>query len=70
MLALNSPESGWTEEDGDREELAKQASNILQRNSIMLKEYFSLHFTETGNKRKNYQRIIIMIYSNISTIFP
>lgn len=48
MLAINSSESGWTEEDGDKEELAEQACDILQRNAAMLKEYFSLHITDKG----------------------
>lgn len=48
MLALDSPESGWSEEDGDKEELAQQACDILQQNAAMLKEYFSVHITDEG----------------------
>lgn len=42
MLALDSPESGWTEEDGPKEGLAEYIVQFLQKKSEMLKDYFSL----------------------------
>lgn len=67
MLALNSPESGWTEEDGDKEELANQACDILQQNSVMLKEYFSLHITDAGNLHNN---LISFSAIDVSLVLP
>ncbi|XP_077347872.1 DNA mismatch repair protein Mlh1 isoform X2 [Lithobates pipiens] len=48
MLALDSPESGWTEEDGPKEGLAEYIVQFLQKKSEMLKDYFSLEI-EDGN---------------------
>lgn len=48
VLALDSPESGWTEEDGNKEELALQATNILIEKSAIMREYFSLNITDEG----------------------
>ncbi|XP_056376356.1 DNA mismatch repair protein Mlh1 isoform X2 [Hyla sarda] len=49
MLALDSPESGWTEEDGPKEGLAEYIVQFLQKKSEMLKDYFSLEIDERGN---------------------
>ncbi|XP_069814578.1 DNA mismatch repair protein Mlh1 [Dendropsophus ebraccatus] len=49
MLALDSPESGWTEEDGPKEGLAEYIVQFLQKKSEMLKDYFSLEIDEGGN---------------------
>ncbi|KAM3929767.1 DNA mismatch repair protein Mlh1 [Leptodactylus fuscus] len=49
MLALDSPESGWTEEDGSKEGLAEYIVQFLQKKSEMLKDYFSLEIDEGGN---------------------
>lgn len=48
VIALNSSESGWTEEDGDKEELAQNAAEILIEKSAIMKEYFSLIITPEG----------------------
>ncbi|XP_051468798.1 DNA mismatch repair protein Mlh1 isoform X3 [Apus apus] len=42
MLALEDPESGWTEEDGPKEELAEYIVEFLKKKTDMLKDYFSL----------------------------
>ena len=42
MLALESPQSGWTEEDGPREELAQHVASSLQEKAEMLGDYFSM----------------------------
>ncbi|XP_075068728.1 DNA mismatch repair protein Mlh1 [Mixophyes fleayi] len=49
MLALDIPESGWTEEDGPKESLAEYIVQFLQKKSEMLKDYFSLEIDEEGN---------------------
>ncbi|KAM9025262.1 DNA mismatch repair protein Mlh1 isoform 1-T1 [Ara ararauna] len=49
MLALEDPESGWTEEDGPKEGLAEYIVEFLKKKTEMLKEYFSLEIDEEGN---------------------
>ncbi|KAF6100185.1 mutL-like protein 1 [Phyllostomus discolor] len=49
MLALDSPESGWTEEDGPKEGLAEYIVEFLKKKSEMLADYFSLEIDEEGN---------------------
>ncbi|KAM4687276.1 DNA mismatch repair protein Mlh1 isoform 2-T2 [Discoglossus pictus] len=48
MLALDSAESGWTEEDGPKEGLAEYIVEFLQKKNEMLKDYFSLEIDEEG----------------------
>lgn len=48
LLALEQPESGWTPEDGDRNELAQSVNNILIRNAEMLLCYFGLEIDKEG----------------------
>ncbi|KAM5157801.1 DNA mismatch repair protein Mlh1 [Mantella aurantiaca] len=48
MLALDSPESGWTEEDGPKEGLAEYIVQFLQKKAEMLKDYFSLEIEDTN----------------------
>ncbi|XP_025923732.1 DNA mismatch repair protein Mlh1 isoform X3 [Apteryx rowi] len=55
MLALEDPESGWTEEDGPKEGLAEYIVEFLKKKTEMLKDYFSLEIDEqqyciTGRK--------------------
>lgn len=47
-MALELPETGWTEEDGNKEELAQKATEILTEKGEMLKEYFSMDIDENG----------------------
>ncbi|XP_032717121.1 DNA mismatch repair protein Mlh1 isoform X3 [Lontra canadensis] len=49
MLALDSPESGWTEEDGPKEGLAEYIVEFLKKKAEMLTDYFSLEIDEEGN---------------------
>uniref|UniRef100_A0A2K5CJJ4 DNA mismatch repair protein S5 domain-containing protein n=1 Tax=Aotus nancymaae TaxID=37293 RepID=A0A2K5CJJ4_AOTNA len=49
MLALDSPENGWTEEDGPKEGLAEYIFEFLKRRAEMLADYFSLEIDEEGN---------------------
>ncbi|XP_023294215.2 DNA mismatch repair protein Mlh1 [Lucilia cuprina] len=48
LIALNSSESGWTEEDGDKEELSKNAADILLEKAPIMREYFSLNISAEG----------------------
>ena len=49
MLALDSPESGWTEEDGPKEGLAEYIVEFLKKKAEMLADYFSLEIDEVGD---------------------
>ncbi|CAM9598965.1 unnamed protein product [Lampetra fluviatilis] len=49
MMALEDPDSGWTEEDGPREELAEHAAAFLNQRAEMLQDYFSLEIDQDGN---------------------
>ncbi|KAK2091925.1 DNA mismatch repair protein [Saguinus oedipus] len=49
MLALDSRENGWTEEDGPKEGLAEYSVESLKRRAEMLADYFSLEIDEEGN---------------------
>lgn len=49
LLALDSPNSGWTPEDGPKEELVEYIVKILEEKSEMLADYFSLEIDDEGN---------------------
>uniref|UniRef100_A0A8C6S7R7 MutL homolog 1, colon cancer, nonpolyposis type 2 (E. coli) n=1 Tax=Neogobius melanostomus TaxID=47308 RepID=A0A8C6S7R7_9GOBI len=49
MLALDSAESGWTEEDGPKEGLAQYIVDFLKNKTEMLEDYFSLEIDQDGN---------------------
>ena len=46
MLALNSEESGWTEADGPKEDLAQYIVDFLKSKAEMLDDYFSMQIDE------------------------
>ena len=48
LLALDSPASNWTAEDGSKEDLATQMVELLVDRGEMLKEYFALDITPDG----------------------
>ena len=48
IIALNSPLSGWTENDGSQDELANYVSQLLISKKDMLDDYFSMEITEDG----------------------
>lgn len=48
LLSLETEESGWTSEDGPKEELAERVSDILVEKSPMLREYFSIDISDDG----------------------
>ncbi|XP_076022839.1 DNA mismatch repair protein Mlh1 [Genypterus blacodes] len=49
MLALDSEESGWTEEDGPKEGLAQYIADFLKKKADMLEDYFSIEIDQEGN---------------------
>ncbi|XP_070771666.1 DNA mismatch repair protein Mlh1 isoform X2 [Enoplosus armatus] len=49
MLALDSEESGWTEEDGPKEGLAQYIVDFLKKKADMLEDYFSVEIDQEGN---------------------
>uniref|UniRef100_A0A6I8QDV0 DNA mismatch repair protein MLH1 n=1 Tax=Xenopus tropicalis TaxID=8364 RepID=A0A6I8QDV0_XENTR len=50
MLALDSTESGWTEEDGPKEGLAEYIVQFLKKKAEMMADYFSLEIDQVeGN---------------------
>ncbi|KAK9869246.1 hypothetical protein WA026_002996 [Henosepilachna vigintioctopunctata] len=48
-MSLDLPETGWTQEDGPKEELAQRVVEVLVDNSAMLEEYFSMKIDTDGN---------------------
>lgn len=46
MLALDSEESGWTEEDGPKEGLAEYIVDFLKKKAEMLEDYFSMEIDQ------------------------
>ena len=48
MIALDSDESGWTEADGDKSELADFMTQMLVSKRQLLDDYFSLEIDEDG----------------------
>ncbi|XP_076094249.1 DNA mismatch repair protein Mlh1-like [Mytilus galloprovincialis] len=49
MLALDLEESGWTEADGPKEDLAKYIVEFLTSKAEMLLDYFSIELDSSGN---------------------
>lgn len=49
MLALDLPETGWTQEDGEKSVLAQKATEILTEKGEMLKDYFAMDIDENGS---------------------
>ena len=45
MLALDSAESGWTEVDGPKTDLAQYVVSLLTGKAAMLREYFSVEIS-------------------------
>ena len=49
ILALDSEESGWTEADGPKPDLATYIVDFLTSKAEMLKDYFSIEVDQDGN---------------------
>ena len=50
MLALDSTESGWTDADGPKPELAQYVVDLLTGRREMLDDYFSMHITQVSRQ--------------------
>ncbi|XP_046745958.1 DNA mismatch repair protein Mlh1 [Diprion similis] len=48
MLGLETEEAGWTEEDGEKEELANSVKELLLEKADMMNEYFSIIIDKKG----------------------
>lgn len=46
MMALESDESGWSEADGPKEDLAKYIVDFLRSKADMLQDYFSIEIDQ------------------------
>ncbi|XP_070168145.1 DNA mismatch repair protein Mlh1 isoform X2 [Polyergus mexicanus] len=51
MIALDSGETGWIEEDGPKDELATRVKELLLEKADMMNEYFSIVMDKVGNLR-------------------
>lgn len=51
LIALDSGETGWTEEDGPKDELAARVKELLLEKADMMNEYFSIVMDRVGNLR-------------------
>ncbi len=49
-LALDSAESGWTEVDGPKTELAQYVVDLLRSKADMLLEYFSIEISQVRSR--------------------
>nr|XP_022306543.1 DNA mismatch repair protein Mlh1-like [Crassostrea virginica]XP_022306544.1 DNA mismatch repair protein Mlh1-like [Crassostrea virginica]XP_022306545.1 DNA mismatch repair protein Mlh1-like [Crassostrea virginica] len=49
MLALDLEESGWSEADGPKDDLAKYIVDFLKSKAEMLSDYFSIEIDQEGN---------------------
>nr|XP_022308233.1 DNA mismatch repair protein Mlh1-like [Crassostrea virginica] len=49
MLALDLEESGWSEADGPKDDLAKYIVDFLKSKAEMLSDYFSMEIDQEGN---------------------
>ncbi|KAL1490508.1 hypothetical protein ABEB36_013190 [Hypothenemus hampei] len=49
LMGLDLQETGWTEDDGPKEELATRINEILMKKSPMLNEYFSIEIDSSGS---------------------
>ena len=49
LLALDQPECGWIEADGEKEDLADKAVEVLVEKAEMLDDYFSMEIDQDAN---------------------
>lgn len=68
MIALDSGETGWTEEDGPKDELAAKVKELLLEKADMMNEYFSIVMDKVGNLRS--LPVILGMYKSGNIIFP
>ena len=51
MLALTSEESGWTSDDGPKEQLAQYVQDLLVSKAELLDDYFSMQIDKVTGHR-------------------
>ena len=51
ILALDSPDSGWSPSDGPKQELAQFVVDLLTSKADMLSDYFSLEISKVASSR-------------------
>ncbi len=82
MLALETEESGWTQSDGPKEQLAQYVVDLLKSKAEMLLDYFSIEITQDGVLTKlplllkNYDpdvnrlpMFVLRMATDVSTLF-
>ena len=73
LLALNSADSGWTESDGPKDELAQYVVELLVSKAEMLDDYFSIqisqvlmmsfdYFDECFITKTRYTHVVYLIF--------
>jgi DNA mismatch repair protein MLH1 len=60
-LSLESPNSGWQETDGNKDDIVKIIMILLMEKREMLKEYFSIAISDDG-KFENDEKIFYLIF--------
>lgn len=48
MLGLECEEAGWSQEVGDKEELAMRVQELLLEKADLLRQYFSIYIDKNG----------------------
>lgn len=61
MLALESEESGWTEDDGPKEGLAQYIVDFLKKKTEMLGDYFSVEIDQVS-----WNKVVFVCWSDKS----
>lgn len=70
MLALNMEESGWTENDGPKPDLAQYIVDFLSSKSEMLTDYFSVEVNEVKNHILNERYFAVRLkFNKLRTIY-
>lgn len=71
MLALDSEESGWTEEDGPKEGLARYIVDFLKKKTEMLEDYFSLEIDQVSCFQVDFycQNILVVFTRAVNLSF-
>lgn len=65
MLALDSEESGWSEEDGPKEGLAQFIVDFLKKKAELLEDYFSMEVDQVSRGRVELQSKILSCTSRL-----
>lgn len=69
MLALDLEESGWTEADGPKHDLAQYIVDFLKTKSEMLTDYFSIEIDQASDHRVLFMGTCTLIYTHVTDYF-